>query len=82
MSLTRLKSWEDLEKHRETLAGTHLRELFAGDPQRVSALSMDFDGLHYDFSKQRLDEKALGLLIDLDESTPPPPVPVLPLGSP
>lgn len=38
--LTRLKSWEDLEKHRETLAGTHLRELFAGDPQRVSALSM------------------------------------------
>ena len=65
MSLTRLKSWEDLEKHRETLTGTHLRELFAGDPQRVSALSMDFDGLHYDFSKQRLTPETIKLLVAL-----------------
>ena len=65
MTLTRSKPWIDLETHRQTLAGTHLRELFAADPQRVASLSLSFDGLHYDFSKQRLTSETLQLLLAL-----------------
>lgn len=43
----------------------HLRDLFAQDPDRVASLSLSFDGLFYDFSKQRLTPKTLGLLRDL-----------------
>ena len=62
MTLTRLKSWGALNAHRQQLAGTHLRDLFAEDPQRVSSLSLSFDGLFYDFSKQRLTPDTLKLL--------------------
>ena len=65
MTLTRAKTWGDLETHRRALAGTHLRDLFANDPERVASLSLSFDGLFYDFSKQRLTPETLPLLTAL-----------------
>ena len=65
MTLTRSQSWLDLEAHCKSLAGTHLRELFSKDPQRVDALSLSFDGLYYDFSKQRLTPETIRLLLAL-----------------
>ncbi|SDI67742.1 glucose-6-phosphate isomerase [Propionivibrio dicarboxylicus] len=62
MTFTRSKPWDALVKHRQDLEGTHLRELFARDPDRVARLSLSFDGLYYDFSKQRLTPETLGLL--------------------
>jgi len=43
----------------------HLRELFARDPGRVASLSLSFDGILYDFSKQRIDPASLPLLAAL-----------------
>jgi glucose-6-phosphate isomerase len=43
----------------------HLRELFAGDPNRVAACSLAFNGIFFDFSKQRIDSNTLGRLIEL-----------------
>ena len=62
MMLTRSKTWRDFEAHRQALAEKSLRELFAEDPQRVAALSFSFEGLFYDFSKQRLTGQTLQLL--------------------
>jgi glucose-6-phosphate isomerase len=69
MTITALKAWAAVDAHCQTLAGTHLRTLFEQDPQRVATLTLSFDGLHYDFSKQRLTPETLSLLVTLaDES--------------
>jgi glucose-6-phosphate isomerase len=68
MTITHSKLWVDLETHRQALAGIHLRELFANDPQRAISLLLSFDGLHYDFSKQRLTAETLKLLVALAKS--------------
>ncbi|MEI7429498.1 MAG: glucose-6-phosphate isomerase [Betaproteobacteria bacterium] len=65
MTITASNSWAAIEAHRQTLAGTHLRELFGNDPKRVSSLSLSFDGIYYDFSKQRLSAETLKLLVAL-----------------
>ena len=65
MTITASKSWAALEAHRKSLTGTSLREFFQRDPGRVAALSRNFEGLYYDFSKQRLTTETLSLLADL-----------------
>lgn len=59
MHLIQTASYQALEKKKEALAGTHLRELFACNENRVSELTREFDNLHYDFSKQRLDAETI-----------------------
>lgn len=68
MSIAFSPAWNALAAHREALACTHLRELFAGDPDRVRSLSLSFDGIHFDFSKQRLNANTLNLLFELAEA--------------
>jgi glucose-6-phosphate isomerase len=68
MSIALSPAWNALAVHREALACTHLRELFAGDPDRVRSLSLSFDGIHFDFSKQRLNANTLKLLLELAEA--------------
>ncbi|MBV5336569.1 MAG: glucose-6-phosphate isomerase, partial [Deltaproteobacteria bacterium] len=65
MTITASNSWVAIEAHRQALAGTHLRELFGNDPKRVGSLTLSFDGIHYDFSKQRLTAETLKLLVAL-----------------
>ena len=60
--------WTALKEHHDRLAGMHLREMFAGDPGRFEALSRSLGDLTLDFSKERLDEKALAALIALAEA--------------
>ena len=67
MTITLSAAWRALETHRESLAGTHLRGLFADDPERASNFSLAFDGILLDFSKQRLDQRTLPLLVALAE---------------
>ena len=65
MSITTSPAWADISAHRQSFAKTHLRDLFANDQKRVESLTLKFDGIHYDFSKQRLTTETLGLLVKL-----------------
>ena len=65
MTITASPAWAAIEAHQKDLSATHLRDMFAGDAQRVDSLSLSFDGIHYDFSKQRLNAKTLALLVAL-----------------
>ncbi|HRF10682.1 MAG: Glucose-6-phosphate isomerase [Candidatus Accumulibacter phosphatis] len=75
MNITASASWKAIEAHRLSLSPVHLRQLFASDPGRVASLSLSYDGILYDFSKQRMDSTTLALLVGLarearlDEST-------------
>lgn len=59
--------WQALRDHCATLKSVHLRDLFAGDPDRFSRFSVRVDDVLVDCSKQRVDAKALRLLIALAE---------------
>ena len=63
MNITATAAWKAIEAHRQSLSPVHLRELFARDPNRVAALSLGFEGLLFDFSKQRMDSTTLALLV-------------------
>ena len=65
MKITASASWKALEAHRLSLSPLHLRQLFARDPGRVASLSLGFDGILFDFSKQRIDSTTLPLLASL-----------------
>jgi glucose-6-phosphate isomerase len=55
-------AWRALEKHHGEIGDAHLRDLFAGDPQRGERLVADGAGLHLDFSKNRIADETLMLL--------------------
>lgn len=67
--ITQTPAWSRLSKARDRLAQTHLRELFAADPQRFKHFSRQAQDLLLDFSKQRLDSDALDALVALAEDT-------------
>ena len=60
--------WQLLAAHRDALAGSHLNDLFAADPQRFDRLSLHCGDLLCDFSKQRLTTETLALLVRLAEA--------------
>jgi glucose-6-phosphate isomerase len=57
----------DLAEHAKRLRATRLDALFAGDPQRVAALTLDWDDWRVDLSKERIDEAALAALVHAAE---------------
>ncbi|MEU9758325.1 glucose-6-phosphate isomerase [Streptomyces sp. NPDC047985] len=68
-SLNRTPEWAALGKHREQLGETHLRQLFADDPERGSRYTLQVGDLYIDYSKHLLDDTALRLLRDLAAAT-------------
>jgi glucose-6-phosphate isomerase len=68
-SPTALPAWGDLARHRAAIADTSLRELFAADPTRGERLTAEGVGLYLDFSKNRITEETLALLLTLAEQT-------------
>jgi glucose-6-phosphate isomerase len=58
-----------LAAHHQELGKKHLRDLFADDPDRAAALSLSFEDILFDFSKQRLNRETLGLLVQLAEAS-------------
>ncbi len=69
MSITTTRAWADLQKHQATIATCHLRDLFAADPGRCAALTVESGGLHFDYSKQRVNAETLALLVALAEES-------------
>jgi glucose-6-phosphate isomerase len=64
-SLSVLPQWRALEAHYQEVKDLHLRDLFAGDPQRGERLTAEGAGLYLDYSKQRVTDETLHLLLDL-----------------
>jgi glucose-6-phosphate isomerase len=58
-------AWGALERHFGEIRDTHLRDLFAADPERGERLIADGAGLHLDFSKNRVSDETLLLLGEL-----------------
>jgi glucose-6-phosphate isomerase len=73
-NLTRLPlnerpAWKALQTHSEAIKGRHLRELFAADPGRGDHFTADAAGIFLDYSKNRVTDETLKLLLALaDES--------------
>ena len=64
-SLTQSPAWKALAAHQAELAQADMRELFARDPARAQKFSLEADGLLLDYSKHRINESTLALLVDL-----------------
>jgi glucose-6-phosphate isomerase len=64
-SLRERESFKALERHRAELGDTHLRELFAADPGRGERLTAEAAGLFWDYSKNRVTDETLALLVAL-----------------
>ncbi|GAB4181513.1 MAG: glucose-6-phosphate isomerase [Rhodocyclaceae bacterium] len=67
-TLQRLPQWQALLAHRDRIAPLHLRSLFAEDPKRFERFSLTACDLLADFSKQRIDAHAIGLLLELAQA--------------
>ena len=66
-SLTQSPAWKALASHHAEVAGLHLRELFAADPKRGEKLTAEACGIFLDYSKNRVTQETLGLLVRLAE---------------
>src|ERR1700691_4017176 len=63
--LTKRKAWKPLQAPHKKVQGLHLRNLFADDPQRGERMTAEAVGLFLDYSKNRVTDKTLKLLIKL-----------------
>jgi len=63
--LTKRKAWGALKSHHENTKGLHLRDLFAADPERGVRLTVEAAGLFLDYSKNRVTDETLKLLLEL-----------------
>ena len=59
------KAWQALRRHHAEIAGQHLRELFAADPGRGERLCAQAAGLYLDYSKNRVTDETMRLLVEL-----------------
>jgi glucose-6-phosphate isomerase len=67
--LTKRKAWKTLGIHYKKIAKVHLRKLFADDPKRGERLTLEAAGIFLDYSKHRIDDQTIKLLLQLaDES--------------
>jgi len=62
-------AWRALQAHHEAISGLRLRELFAADPGRGERLTADGAGLYLDYSKNRVTDETLALLVALAEQS-------------
>jgi glucose-6-phosphate isomerase len=72
MSLAPLReraAWRALERHHAEIAGRHLRDLFATDPDRGERLTAEAAGIHLDYSKNRVTDETIRLLLALAEES-------------
>ncbi|MFZ0808718.1 MAG: glucose-6-phosphate isomerase [Candidatus Sulfotelmatobacter sp.] len=63
------QAWKNLASHYKQVRDLHLRQLFADDPERGSRLTVEAVGLYLDYSKNRITDETLTLLIHLAEES-------------
>src|SRR5690349_9254548 len=67
--LRKRPAWASLEQHYKKMQGVHLRELFAGDPGRGEKMAAEAAGIYLDYSKNRVTDETLRLLLQLAEQS-------------
>ena len=65
--LTSRPEWQALEREYQSLRSRHLRDLFAGDSARGERMTLNQLGIHLDYSKNRITDNTLRLLVRLAE---------------
>src|SRR5277367_5542290 len=63
--LTKRKAWVALKANHKTVGAVHLRKLFADDPKRAEKFTTEALGIYLDYSKNRITDKTLKLLLEL-----------------
>ena len=63
--ITATAAWKALTAHHDEIAGKHLRQFFAEDPDRGRELTLTVGDLYIDYSKHRVTRETLELLVDL-----------------
>ena len=58
-------AWKALRKHYDVIQSLHLRQLFAENPQRAEHFAFEAVGLYFDYSKNRITDETIALLLDL-----------------
>jgi glucose-6-phosphate isomerase len=67
-SLTELTAWTNLKTHFTSAEELHMRDLFAGDAERAQRMSLEACELFLDYSKHRVTDETMSLLLELAES--------------
>ena len=67
--LTERPAWKALGEHYRTIGGVHLRAMFKDDPGRAERFTLDAAGLHADYSKHRITDETIRLLLALAEQS-------------
>jgi glucose-6-phosphate isomerase len=69
LPLTQRPAWKALEEHFQQIQNTHLRSLFADDSKRGERFTLDAAGIYFDYSKNRITDETLRLLLQLAEAS-------------
>ena len=67
--LGRRPAWKALQNHYKAIRDTHLRTMFEQDPQRGECMTTEGAGLFFDYSKNRITDETLKLLLQLAEES-------------
>ncbi len=67
--LMKRAAWKALETHSTEMRKVSLRTLFAGDPTRGERMTAEAVGIYFDYSKNRIDDTTLSLLLQLAEES-------------
>src|SRR5208337_29551 len=68
-AMIQLPAWKSLQAHYAKVRDLHLRQLFADDPKRGERLTAEAAGLYFDYSKHRVTDETLKLLLQLAEES-------------
>ena len=69
LPLTDRPAWKALEAHAKSISATDIHSLFAADPNRGERMNVEAEGLYLDYSKNRITEETLKMLIQLAEES-------------
>jgi len=67
--LTQLPSWQKLKSHYQHIHNLHLRTLFSDDPERGKKMTLSVADIYFDYSKHRITDETLRLLLQLAEES-------------
>jgi glucose-6-phosphate isomerase len=62
-------AWPALASHAKSISQVHLRQLFSDDPKRGQRMALEAAGLYFDYSKNRLTDETIRLLLELAEQS-------------
>jgi len=68
-STSKRAAWRALENHHASVRALHLRNLFADDPARGERMTAEAAGVYLDYSKNRINDETLELLVELAEQS-------------